>query len=403
MEQFELVTRSARRPAADLANFSLSEAKKARDFHAGFAQYSETPLTALPHLAKALGVARIHVKDESYRFGLNAFKVLGGSYALGRFIAQKLGEDIENLPAGRILSPEIREKLGDLTFVTATDGNHGRGVAWTARQLGQKSVVYMPKGSAAERLENIRAEGADASITDLNYDDAVRLADQQARERGWVMVQDTAWEGYTDIPLWIMQGYATMGYEIVRQLEEMGEEQPTHLFLQAGVGSMAGAMAGFFTSYYGKDRPFITVVEPNLADCLFRTAKADDGRLHTVTGDMHTIMAGLACGEPCSIGWKVLESCADAFLSVPEAAAADGMRILAAPCPGDSPIVSGESGAAAFGAAANILLDESLTHMKEALGLNQHSRLLFISTEGDTDKENYRNVVWRGKYPGGTR
>ena len=400
MEKMELILREKNRPAADLSAFSYSEAQKARNFHAGFAQYSETPLTALSNLAKALGVASIHVKDESYRFGLNAFKVLGGSYALGRFIAQKLGEDIENLPASRILSAEVKEKLGELTFVTATDGNHGRGVAWTANQLGQKSVVYMPKGSAMERLENIRAEGADASITDLNYDDAVRLADQHAREKGWVMVQDTAWEGYTDIPLWIMQGYSTMGWEIIRQLEEMGAEKPTHLFLQAGVGSMAGAMAGFFAAYYGEDRPFITIVEPNRADCLFRTARANDGKLHNVTGDMNTIMAGLACGEPCSIGWDVLRHCADAFLSVPESVAADGMRILAAPARGDSPIVSGESGAAAFGAAANLLLDSDLAAMKEQLGINEHSRLLFISTEGDTDKENYRNVVWRGKYPG---
>ena len=400
MEKMELIFREKNRPAADLSAFSYEEAQKARNFHAGFAQYSETPLTALSNLAKALGVASIHVKDESYRFGLNAFKVLGGSYALGRFIAQKLGEDIENLPASRILSAEVKEKLGELTFVTATDGNHGRGVAWTAHQLGQKSVVYMPKGSAIERLENIRAEGADASITDLNYDDAVRLADQHAREKGWVMVQDTAWEGYTDIPLWIMQGYSTMGWEIIRQLEEMGDEKPTHLVLQAGVGSMAGAMAGFFAAYYGEDRPFITIVEPNRADCLFRTARANDGKLHNVTGDMNTIMAGLACGEPCSIGWDVLRHCADAFLSVPESVAADGMRILAAPARGDSSIVSGESGAAAFGAAANLLLDSDLAAMKEQLGLNEHSRLLFISTEGDTDKENYRNVVWRGKYPG---
>ena len=400
MEKMELILREKNRPAADLSAFSYEEAQKARDFHAGFSQYSETPLTSLSNLAKALGVASIHVKDESYRFGLNAFKVLGGSYALGRFIAQKLGEDIENLPASRILSAEVKEKLGELTFVTATDGNHGRGVAWTAHQLGQKSVVYMPKGSAIERLENIRAEGADASITDLNYDDAVRLADQHARERGWVMVQDTAWEGYTDIPLWIMQGYSTMGWEIIRQLGEMNADRPTHLFLQAGVGSMAGAMAGFFAAYYGENRPFITIVEPNRADCLFRTARANDGKLHNVTGNMNTIMAGLACGEPCSIGWDVLRHCADAFLSVPESVAADGMRILAAPARGDSSIVSGESGAAAFGAAANLLLDSDLAAMKEQLGLNEHSRLLFISTEGDTDKENYRNVVWRGKYPG---
>ena len=401
MTDFELVLRAHQGEQSDLSAFTSEEAVKAHSFHTGFAQYSQTPLTSLPNLAKALGVNSIHVKDESYRFGLNAFKVLGGSYALGRFIAKTLELPIEELPAQKILSPEVREKLGQLTFITATDGNHGRGVAWTATQLGQKSVVYMPKGSAVERLENIRAAGADASITDLNYDDAVRLADKHARENGWVMVQDTAWEGYTDIPLWIMQGYTTMGYEIVHQLEAAGEDAPTHVFLQAGVGSMAGAMTGFFAAYYGEDRPFITIVEPKLADCLFRTAKADDGTLHNVTGDMNTIMAGLACGEPCSLGWDILKNHADAFLSVPESAAADGMRILAAPAKGNSPIVSGESGAAAFGAAANILLDDALAHMKEALGLNQNSRLLFISTEGDTDRENYRNVVWRGKYPGG--
>ena len=397
-ERFELVMRRAE-GTADLSAFSPAEADKARSFHAGFSQYTQTPLTSLPGLAKAVGVASVQVKDESYRFGLNAFKVLGGSYALGRYIAKRLGEDIQDLPAQRILSEEVRQKLGQLTFVTATDGNHGRGVAWTANQLGQKSVVYMPKGSAQERLDNIRAEGADASITDMNYDDAVRLADQHAREYGWVMVQDTAWEGYTDIPLWIMQGYTTMGAEMATQLEEA----PTHLFLQAGVGSMAGAMAGFFTALYGEKKPKIIVVEPNKADCLFRTAKADDGTLHNVTGDMDTIMAGLACGEPCSIGWEVLKSCADGFLTVPESAAADGMRVLAAPCRGDSPIVSGESGAAAFGAAMNILLDPALREMKEQLGLDEHSRLLFISTEGDTDRENYRRVVWGGAYAGGLR
>ena len=397
-ERFELVTRTPD-GKADLSAFSPAEAQKARAFHAGFSQYTQTPLTSLPGLAKAAGVASVQVKDESYRFGLNAFKVLGGSYALGRYIAKTLGEDIENLPARRILSEEVRQKLGQLTFVTATDGNHGRGVAWTASQLGQKSVVYMPKGSAQERLYNIRAAGADASITDMNYDDAVRLADKHAREYGWVMVQDTAWEGYTDIPLWIMQGYTTMGAEMAQQLEQA----PTHIFLQAGVGSMAGAMAGFFTALYGEKKPRIIVVEPNKADCLFRTAKADDGKLHNVTGDMDTIMAGLACGEPCSIGWEVLRSCADGFLTVPEYAAADGMRILAAPCPGDPSVVSGESGAAAFGAAMDILLDPALREMKERLGLDGNSRLLFISTEGDTDKANYRRVVWGGAHTGGVR
>ena len=399
MEKFKIVTYPHQEvPATDLSAFSEAEAKKAHDFHASFDVYAETPLTSLPGLAKALGVSEVRVKDESYRFGLNAFKVLGGSYALGRYIAKKLGEDISELPASRILSDEVRARLGDVTFVTATDGNHGRGVAWTANRLGQHSVVYMPKGSAAERLANIRAEGADASITDLNYDDAVRLANRQAEEKGCVMVQDTAWEGYTDIPLWIMQGYTTMGYEIVHQLEAEGAEKPTHVFLQAGVGSMAGAMAGFLSAYYGKERPLITVVEPNKADCVFRTAEANDGKLHFVTGDMDTIMAGLACGEPCTIGWEVLRNCADAFISCPDYAAADGMRILAAPVRGDKPIVSGESGAATVGCVSNILLRGGLADLKEKLHLDESSRILFISTEGDTDKDNYRKVVWGGKY-----
>ena len=161
---------------------------------------------------------------------------------------------------------------------------------------------------------------------------------------------------------------------------------------------MAGAMAGFFSSYYGEHRPFITIVEPNKANCLFRTAQADDGTLHFVTDDMDTIMAGLACGEPCTIAWDVLRQCADAFISCPDYAAADGMRILAAPRRGDTPIVSGESGAATLGCAANILLRESLCDLKQALHLDETSRLLFISTEGDTDKDNYRKVVWGGKY-----
>lgn len=399
MEKFQIVTYPRQASlTTDLSSFSKDEAKKTYDFHSSFDVYTKTPLTSLPGLAKALGVKEIRLKDESYRFGLNAFKVLGGSYALGRYIAKKLGEEIENMPASKILSKEVREKLGDLTFVTATDGNHGRGVAWTANQLGQHSVVYMPKGSAKERLDNIRAEGADASIVDMNYDEAVRLANSQAQEKGWVMVQDTAWEGYTDIPLWIMQGYMTMGYELIQQLEADGAEKPTHVFLQAGVGSMAGAMAGFLASYYGEERPFVTVIEPSKADCVFRTAKANDGKLHFVTGRMDTIMAGLACGEPCTIGWEVLKNCADAFISCPDYVAADGMRILAAPCRGDQPIVSGESGAATLGCVANILLDQDLTELKEKLHLDANSRVIFISTEGDTDKDNYRKVVWGGKF-----
>ena len=189
--------------------FGPENAKKVRAFHASFPEYSVTPLAKLDNLAKALGVANVYVKDESYRFGLNAFKVLGGSYTIGNYLAQKLGKDISELPFNVLSSEEVRKQIGEVTFVTATDGNHGRGIAWTANRLGQKSVVYMPKGSALERLNNIKALGADASITDLNYDDAVRLANSNAEKYGWVMVQDTAWDGYEDIPGWIMEGYTT--------------------------------------------------------------------------------------------------------------------------------------------------------------------------------------------------
>ena len=377
--------------------FGPENAKKARAFHASFPEYTVTPLAKLDNLAKTLGVANIYVKDESYRFGLNAFKVLGGSYTIGNYLAQKLGKDISELPFNVLSSEEVRKQIGEVTFVTATDGNHGRGIAWTANRLGQKSVVYMPKGSALERLNNIKELGADASITDLNYDDAVRLANSNAEKYGWVMVQDTSWEGYEDIPGWIMEGYTTMAAEAVEQL---GGVKPTHIFLQAGVGAMSGGITGFFADMYGdEDRPIITIVEPNKADCIYRSAEANDGKPHFVKGDMNTIMAGLACGEPCTIGWNVLRDHADNFVSMPDFVAAEGMRVLGNPLPGDDRVISGESGAATLGFVAEVMRNESLDWLRKQLKLDESSRILCFSTEGDTDKENYRRIVWDGLHP----
>lgn len=378
---------------------STEVAKEVKSFHESFPMYTETPLRDMKNLAKEIGLGSIYVKDESYRFGLNAFKVLGGSYAIGKYLANKLNSSLSELPYEKLISQEVKNQLGDITFVTATDGNHGRGVAWTANQLKQHSVVYMPKGSAKERLDNIKAEGAEASIMDMNYDECVRLANKQAEENGWIMVQDTAWEGYEDIPTWIIQGYSTMGYEAYEQLRSLGEDKPTHIFLQAGVGSMAAAITGLFSAIYGEDRPIITIVEPNKADCLYRTAEANDGELRIVTGDMDTIMAGLACGEPCTIGWDILKDYADNFLSCPDFTAAEGMRILGNPPKGDERVISGESGAAPFGCVAEIMTNESLKWMKEKLQLDENSKVLFFSTEGDTDKKNYYDIVWNGKYP----
>ena len=395
-EEFKVVQYERKSgPKYNLDFLNLESAKKVQSFHASFPVYKETPLVELKHTAKSMGLGNIYIKDESYRFGLNAFKVLGGSYAIGNYLAKRLGKSITEMPYEKLVSGEIKRELGDITFVTATDGNHGRGVAWTAKQLQQKSVVYMPKGSAEERLMNIRAEGADASITDLNYDEAVRLANSQAEQKGWVMVQDTAWEGYEDIPGWIMQGYGTMGYEAYMQLPE----KPTHIFLQAGVGSMAGAVAGFFASVYGGDRPIITIVEPNKADCIYKTAEAADGKLHFVTGDMDTIMAGLACGEPNILSWDILRNHVSAFVSCPDWVSARGMRMLGVPVKGDPTVISGESGAVGMGLIAALMETDEYQDLREAIGLDRFSQVLLFSTEGNTDPMKFRKVLWDGEYP----
>jgi diaminopropionate ammonia-lyase len=378
---------------------STNEIQKAKAFHASFPEYSKTPLRSLGNLAKRFGVGGIYVKDESYRFGLNAFKVLGASFAIAKYLAKCLQVDVGELDFSTLASPEIRKKLGEITFVTATDGNHGRGVAWAARQLNQKAVVYMPKGSSLTRLENIRAEGASASITDLNYDEAVRLAANQAEEFGWVVVQDTAWVRYEEIPAWIMQGYGTIAAESLEQLNQQGIKKPTHIFLQAGVGSFAGAIEGHFASLFGKEKPKTIIVESDLADCLHKSIIANDGQPRIVTGDMATIMAGLACGEPNRIGWEVLRDYSDMFFSCPDEVAAKGMRLLGNPLGNDSPVISGESGAVTAGLLALLLEREGLQGAKDSLGLGKDSHILLISTEGDTDPEKYRSIVWDGEYP----
>lgn len=376
---------------------SRDEVSKAKNFHESFSEYYKTPLVELNELAKKIDLKGIYLKDESYRFGLNAFKVLGGSFAMGRYLADKLGEDIKDLPYERLTSDEVRGKLGDITFVTATDGNHGRGVAWTANRLKQNSVVYMPKGSSLQRLENIKAEGAEASITDMNYDDAVRLAAKYADDHNGLMVQDTAWEGYEKIPAWIMQGYGTMALEALEQLNAIKVLKPTHIFVQAGVGSLAGAVQGFFASEFGDECPKTVIVESNLADCFYKSAIANDGEARFVGGDMQTIMAGLACGEPNTIGWEVLKNHSTAFVSCPDWVSAKGMRILGNPLKGDTKVTSGESGAVTTGLLYEIMTNKDYKDLKEALELDENSRVLLFSTEGDTDPEKYREIVWNSE------
>lgn len=360
------------------------------EFHNGIAGYAQTPLVSLPNLAKQLGVGQIFVKDESARFGLNAFKALGGSYAIAKYLCGKLNIPVDRNSFNVLCSEEARAKLGTVTFVTATDGNHGRGVAWAAKLLGHKAVVYLPEGSSQERLNNIRALGAEAEITKFNYDGAVRLAYAMSRKHGWVLVQDTAWSGYEEIPTWIMQGYTTMAQEIASQLNGI---TPTHLFLQAGVGSMAGAVLGYFAALWQNNLPVTVICEPDKAACLYKTAAPNDGTLHKVTGRMNSMMAGLCCGEPCTVSWDIINNFAGAFIACSDDYAASGMRLLGMPQSSDARIVSGESGAVTAGVLAALMQDPELAQLRNELGLDENSRVLLISTEGATDKVNYLKVL----------
>lgn len=369
---------------------SPENTREVQSFHRGMDGYAVTPLRELKNQAAKLGVRGFFVKDESSRFGLNAFKALGGSYAMAKELCRRLDIPVDENTYSVLRSKEIRERLGDMTFVTATDGNHGRGIAWMARELGQKAVVYMPEGTVAERLQNIRALGAEAEILPMNYDACVRHASAMAEKYGWILVQDTAWEGYEEIPASIMRGYSTMAAEIRDQLPE--GVIPTHLFLQAGVGSMAGAVAGYFSALWQEKRPKIIIVEPDKADCHYRTAKANDGKLHIVTGAMDSLMAGLCCGEPCTLSWEILKH-ADAFVSCGDGYTIRGMRLLGKPLGDDPKVVSGESGAVTSGVAAAILTEPELRPLGHALGMDERSIVLTISTEGDTDKEHYRSVM----------
>ncbi|MBS7007782.1 diaminopropionate ammonia-lyase [Anaerostipes sp.] len=381
-----------------LSIMALDEIKKARTFHESFPQYSKTPLAGLNCMADYLGLGEIYVKDESYRFGLNAFKVLGGSFSMARYIAKETGKDVRDLPYHVLVSEDLKKEFGQATFFTATDGNHGRGVAWAANKLGQKAVVFMPKGSTKTRLQHILDENAEATIEEVNYDECVRMAAAAAAKTPHgVVVQDTAWDGYEEIPSWIMQGYGTMAMEADEQLAENGCGRPTHVFIQAGVGSLAGAVQGYFANRYPENPPKVIVVEAESAACLYKGAVKKDGSIQIVDGDMPTIMAGLACGEPNTLSWDILKNHADTFTACPDWVARKGMRMLSAPFKGDPQVISGESGAAPFGLLASIMTMEEYKDLREHLGLDRDSKVLLFSTEGDTDPDRYKQIVWEGK------
>ncbi len=370
--------------------------EQARSFHRQIPGYRPSPLRTLPGLAAMLGVGGIWVKDESQRLNLNSFKVLGGSFAIYQFIRRELGLEGEDLSYSDLVNEATREKIGNITFATATDGNHGRGVAWGASKLGCKAIIYVHKDTSVPRIRAIEDYGAEVRVVNGNYDDAVRQASLDADANGWQIISDTSWEGYTDIPGWVMQGYTTMLSEAQEQLAGTGIIKPTHVFVQAGVGALAAATTGFYSSRFGADRPTTVVVEPSEAKCLYHSARIGDGAPHDVTGELHTIMAGLACGEPSPIAWDILWDTVDAFVSCPDYVAAKGMRVYGVPLHGDPFIVSGESGAVTLGTLMFAADYAEFHELKEYIGLGPDSQILLINSEGNTDPDYFRRVVWEG-------
>lgn len=350
--------------------------------------YRKTPLIALPGLARAAGIAGLRYKDEGGRFGLGSFKALGGAYAvyrlLARMIAEKGGGDepsVEDFLSGR-----LRQQTKDVVVASATDGNHGRSVAWGARMFGCRCVIYIHATVSEARRAAIASYGAEVVRTPGNYDDSVRICAEDSAKNGWHVVSDTSYEGYRQIPCDVMQGYAVMAEEIIREMPD----PPTHVFLQGGVGGLAAAVVSRFWQVWGARRPRAIVVEPVRADCLFQSAKA--GAPTKATGDLDTLMAGLACGEVSLAAWDILKKGAAAFMIVPDDAAIEAMRIVASGADGDKRIVGGESG---VGGLAGLLAASVNEKARADLALTRDSRALVIGSEGDTDAELYKKLVGR--------
>ena len=374
-------------------------ARCARNVHRQIPEYRMTPLKSLSHLALMLNLGGIWVKDESQRLDLNSFKVLGGSFAIYRFLQTQLKMDHKEIPVSELTSEELKRKLGRMTFAAATDGNHGMGIAWAAKQLGLRSIIYVHKHTTHSRIKAIEKNGANVVVIDGTYDDAVRQVNQDAHKHGWHVISDTSWEGYEDIPKWVMQGYTTMFSEAQEQFAAQGMIKPTHIVMQAGVGALAAATIGFYCQIFGSECPKFVVVEPVNAACLFYSAKIADGNPHRFEGNLNTIMAGLACGDPSPLAWKILWDCTDAFLACPDYVAAKGMRVYGVPLSGDPFIVSGESGAVTLGALMFMMQRTEYAPLREYLQLGRDSQILLLNTEGNTDPDDFRRVVWEGGNP----
>jgi len=347
--------------------------------------YSPTPLVQLDALSKSVGVSGIYYKDEGQRFGLGSFKALGGAYAglrvLARELARQLGHEVtlKDIHSGRYAT-----QVSDITLCSATDGNHGKSLAWGAERFGCKCKIYIHAEVSEGRAEALRQYGADVIRIEGDYDNSVNIAREQANEHGWFVVSDTSWEGYTEPPRDVMAGYGVLVDEIATQIDA----PPTHVFVQGGVGGLAAAAFARLSQIYGDEAPRMIVVEPELAACLFASAKA--GAPRSVRIDEETWMGGLSCGEPSEMAWQVLRETASDFVTVPESLVKPSLKILAEPLGGDAPIAAGESAIAGLAALLAIMQN---TKRAAALGLSEQSRVLLIGSEGITDPETHAAVM----------
>lgn len=390
-ESFELLRNRQANPGAawsDEQDAVLSDAglTKARAVIASWPGYEQTPLLSLPALARLLGIGELYYKDESSRFGLGSFKALGGAYAvvrlLQREIAARTGGSEPDMQA--ILAGEHAGLVSEITVCCATDGNHGRSVAWGAQRFGCACVIFIHATVSEGRRQAIEQYGARVERCEGNYDDSVRQAQQAANDNGWFVVSDTSWPGYVDIPRDVMQGYELM----VAEADEQMQAKPTHLFIQTGVGGVAAAVAAYYTRRYAKERPAIILADPAQSACWLESLRA--GEPTVVSGDLDTMMAGLACGEVSLLAWKILREHADAVVAIPDSGVAPMMRQMAYPLEGDPSAVAGESAVAGVLALA---LVAHVAEAREALGLTPESRVLVFGTEGDTDAELYLDLV----------
>ncbi|WP_299808430.1 diaminopropionate ammonia-lyase [uncultured Roseibium sp.] len=354
----------------------------ARATISGWPGYAPTPLVLLPGIAKQAGIAALAYKNEADRFGLGSFKALGGAYAVWRVLRRSAAQ------AGISRSDDkaFAAHAAGLTVTCATDGNHGRSVAWGARTFGCNCVIYIHETVSEGRKQAIENFGATVVRCKGNYDDSVREAQRQADANGWTVVSDTSYPGYTDIPRDVMQGYELMAFEALDQWPHGAP--PTHVFLQTGVGGMAAAVVAHFWRRFGADRPVFVLADPLNSACWLETIR--NGAPTVVDGDIETVMAGLACGEISELAWSILEKGADAVVGLPDASAVEGMKLLAGGRDGDRPLVAGESAVAGLMA---LLAVSGKDAERTALGLTENARVLVFGTEGATDPLLYEQLV----------